>query len=48
MLARLNRDVGLSGVRPSGGGRFPGIEGLRAIAACSILVFHSWGLTPTP
>lgn len=41
------RPWSLSGVRPSTGTRLPGIEGLRAIAACSILVFHSWGLTPT-
>ena len=30
------------GVRPSAGSRLPGIEGLRAIAACSILVYHTW------
>jgi peptidoglycan/LPS O-acetylase OafA/YrhL len=30
------------GVRPSSGSRLPGIEGLRAIAACSILVLHTW------
>ena len=29
-------------MRPSSGARVPGIEGLRAIAACSILVFHTW------
>jgi peptidoglycan/LPS O-acetylase OafA/YrhL len=29
-------------VRPSSGSRLPGIEGLRAIAACSILVYHTW------
>jgi peptidoglycan/LPS O-acetylase OafA/YrhL len=29
-------------VRPSSGSRLPGIEGLRAIAACSILVLHVW------
>ncbi len=33
---------GGAGVDPSFGGRLPGIEGLRALAACSILVFHSW------
>jgi peptidoglycan/LPS O-acetylase OafA/YrhL len=33
-------------VRPSSGSRLPGIEGLRAIAACSILVFHSWLFSP--
>ena len=29
-------------MRPSSGSRLPGIEGLRAIAACSILVLHTW------
>jgi peptidoglycan/LPS O-acetylase OafA/YrhL len=29
-------------VPPSFGSRLRGIEGLRALAACSILVFHSW------
>jgi peptidoglycan/LPS O-acetylase OafA/YrhL len=28
--------------RPSSGVRLPGIEGLRAIAACSVLVYHCW------
>jgi peptidoglycan/LPS O-acetylase OafA/YrhL len=32
--------------RPSTGSRLPGIEGLRAIAACSILVFHTWLYAP--
>lgn len=31
-----------SGIRPSLGSRLPGIEGLRAVAACSILVLHTW------
>jgi peptidoglycan/LPS O-acetylase OafA/YrhL len=35
------------GVQPSLGARLPGIEGLRALAAGSILVFHVWGFTPT-
>jgi peptidoglycan/LPS O-acetylase OafA/YrhL len=35
------------GVRPSSGRRLPGIEGLRAFAACSILVFHTWGWSPS-
>jgi peptidoglycan/LPS O-acetylase OafA/YrhL len=30
------------GVVPSFGRRLPGIEGLRALAACSILVLHAW------
>jgi peptidoglycan/LPS O-acetylase OafA/YrhL len=34
------------GVRPSSGTRLPGIEGLRAIAACSILVLHAWLYAP--
>lgn len=29
-------------VKPSFGTRLRGIEGLRALAACSVLVFHSW------
>jgi peptidoglycan/LPS O-acetylase OafA/YrhL len=29
-------------VRPSFGSRMPGIEGMRAFAACSILVLHVW------
>jgi peptidoglycan/LPS O-acetylase OafA/YrhL len=33
-------------VRPSSGARLPGIEGLRAIAACSILVYHTWLYAP--
>jgi peptidoglycan/LPS O-acetylase OafA/YrhL len=28
--------------RPAGPGRLPGVEGLRAVAALSILVFHVW------
>jgi peptidoglycan/LPS O-acetylase OafA/YrhL len=32
----------IQGVRPSTGSRLPGIEGVRAIAACSILVYHTW------
>jgi peptidoglycan/LPS O-acetylase OafA/YrhL len=43
----LRLDAARSGVRPSGGARLPGIEGLRALAACSILGYHAWGLTPT-
>jgi peptidoglycan/LPS O-acetylase OafA/YrhL len=31
--------------RPSSGRRLPGIEGLRAIAACSIVVVHVWGMS---
>jgi peptidoglycan/LPS O-acetylase OafA/YrhL len=31
-----------AGAIRSGGARLVGIEGLRALAACSILVFHSW------
>ena len=33
------------GVVPSSGRRLPGIEGLRALAACSVLVYHSWALS---
>jgi peptidoglycan/LPS O-acetylase OafA/YrhL len=33
---------GRLGVVPSSGRRLPGIEGLRALAACSVLVYHSW------
>jgi hypothetical protein len=33
---------------PSSGTRLAGIEGLRALAACSIVVYHSWLLaSPT-
>ena len=46
MRGRLPPDVGLAGVRPSTGRRLPGIEGLRALAAGSILVFHTWDFTP--
>jgi peptidoglycan/LPS O-acetylase OafA/YrhL len=35
-----------AGVRPSSGSRLSGIEGLRAVAACSILVFHTWIYSP--
>jgi peptidoglycan/LPS O-acetylase OafA/YrhL len=35
-----------AGVRPSSGSRLSGIEGLRAVAACSILVFHTWLYSP--
>jgi peptidoglycan/LPS O-acetylase OafA/YrhL len=38
----LRRFADLAGVRPSSGARLPGIEGLRAVAACTILVWHSW------
>jgi peptidoglycan/LPS O-acetylase OafA/YrhL len=44
---RSRVDDVLTGVRPSTGARLPGIEGLRALAACSILVFHAWMETPT-
>lgn len=37
-----------SGVVPSSGRRLPGIEGLRALAACSILVFHTWRYAAPP
>jgi peptidoglycan/LPS O-acetylase OafA/YrhL len=33
-------------VRPSSGSRLQGIEGLRAIAACSILIYHTWQYAP--
>jgi peptidoglycan/LPS O-acetylase OafA/YrhL len=33
-------------VTPSSGGRLAGIEGLRAVAAGSIVVVHTWGLAP--
>jgi peptidoglycan/LPS O-acetylase OafA/YrhL len=44
----INRSAPSSGlgVRPSSGSRLPGIEGLRAIAACSILVYHTWLFSP--
>jgi peptidoglycan/LPS O-acetylase OafA/YrhL len=29
-------------VQPSSGSRLPGVEGLRALAACSVLVYHAW------
>jgi peptidoglycan/LPS O-acetylase OafA/YrhL len=35
-----------SGVTPSSGGRLAGIEGLRALAAGSILIVHTWGAAP--
>jgi peptidoglycan/LPS O-acetylase OafA/YrhL len=47
-ITALRRKRSLRGVRPSTGARLPGIEGLRAIAACSILVFHVWSLQPVP
>src|SRR6266702_5271766 len=47
MARRSPIEMRLGSVRPSMGRRLPGVEGLRAIAACSILVFHAWGLTPT-
>src|SRR4051794_29749582 len=31
-----------SGIRSGGAGRIDGLDGLRAIAACSILIFHVW------
>ena len=36
------------GVTPSTGARLAGIEGLRAIAAGSVLVFHSWTFSAPP
>jgi peptidoglycan/LPS O-acetylase OafA/YrhL len=36
------RPIRLSGTRPSTGQRLPGIEGLRALAALSILLVHTW------
>ena len=33
----------VAGVVPSRGRRLPGVEGLRAIAAASILIVHTWG-----
>ncbi len=47
-ISAVRRERSLSGVRPSTGARLPGIEGLRAIAACSIVVFHVWRLSPGP
>ena len=41
MGAELRREIGAGAIR-SGGSRLVGIEGLRALAACSVLVFHSW------
>ena len=37
----MNSSVG-SGVRPTSGDRLEGVEGLRAIAAGSVLVYHTW------
>jgi peptidoglycan/LPS O-acetylase OafA/YrhL len=34
--------MGRIGATPSSGKRIAGIEGLRAVAACSILVYHTW------
>ena len=42
-LARLRLRFRVRGVAPSTGRRLPGVEGLRAIAATSILVIHTWG-----
>jgi peptidoglycan/LPS O-acetylase OafA/YrhL len=39
------RRRGVIGVRPSFGSRLPGIEGMRAIAASSVLVYHVWLLS---
>jgi peptidoglycan/LPS O-acetylase OafA/YrhL len=38
----LQRFLALHTLRPSSGARLPGIEGVRAVAACSILLWHSW------
>jgi peptidoglycan/LPS O-acetylase OafA/YrhL len=38
----LRRFLALHTLRPSTGARLPGIEGVRAVAACSILLWHSW------
>jgi peptidoglycan/LPS O-acetylase OafA/YrhL len=38
----LQRFLALHSLRPSSGTRLPGIEGVRAVAACSILLWHSW------
>ena len=41
MATQTQRPAEAGAIR-SGGTRLAGIEGLRALAACSILVFHSW------
>jgi peptidoglycan/LPS O-acetylase OafA/YrhL len=41
LILRLHRRVG---VPPSFGRRLHGVEGLRAVAACSVLVYHSWAV----
>ena len=37
-----------SGPRPASSGRFPGVDGVRALAAGSIVLYHSWQLTDLP
>src|SRR6187401_3015033 len=50
-MARAGRERAVSnlrqGMRPSSGARLPGIEGLRAIAAGSVLLVHTWGEAST-
>jgi peptidoglycan/LPS O-acetylase OafA/YrhL len=46
MNARSSLTPKGQGVRPSSGSRLAGIEGLRAVAACSILVYHTWLYSP--
>ncbi len=47
-LSVLQRRSYIGGVIPSSGARLEGIEGLRAIAAGSVLVFHSWAFSAPP
>ncbi len=42
ILPTLRRTVEAGERRPSSGVRLPGIEGMRAAAACSILIWHGW------
>jgi peptidoglycan/LPS O-acetylase OafA/YrhL len=45
-LLTFDRSRPKPGIPPSSGRRLAGIEGLRALAATSIVVVHTWGLAP--
>jgi peptidoglycan/LPS O-acetylase OafA/YrhL len=45
-LLSFDRSRLKSAITPSSGRRLAGIEGLRALAATSIVVVHTWGLAP--
>jgi peptidoglycan/LPS O-acetylase OafA/YrhL len=45
VYVRILRKRSEAGVTPSSGRRLPGIEGLRALAACCVLFYHAWAVS---